>query len=110
MNPNPLAHIQVVIHMLLAYFDAVGFLLRTYTCIHLQRIYTHVYIHRCILSTCTHPSCDTYVYWVTLVSCFLHTRRCIRLQMHTFTCIPSNISIHVFVSICNLAGVYKVSI
>ena len=88
MNPNPLAHIQVVIHMLLAYFDAVGFLLRTYTCI----------------------SCDTYVYWVTLVSCFLHTRRCIRLQMHTFTCIPSNISIHVFVSICNLAGVYKVSI
>jgi len=49
---------------------------------YLQFLYTHVYIHRCILSTCTHPSCDIYIwYWLADCDfiCLTHT------YMYTFT-------------------------
>jgi len=45
LNPNLPPNVQVVMHMLLAYLIAIGFLLRTYTCKYLQCTYTHVYLH-----------------------------------------------------------------
>ena len=77
----------------------------THTHTHGERARTHIYTRHPIHLQASKLWC-MYLIFATVLSFVSHTRTCIHLQKRTFTCIPWNISIHVFVSICNLACVY----
>ena len=82
-NPNPLVHVPAVLYMFLAYYDAIGFLLRTYyalTHFYVYNIYIHK--HTCIIASYPLARVQVVIYtfdigWLTVISFFLHARICI---------------------------------
>ena len=75
--PNPLAHVQAVLYMFLAYFDAIGFLLRTYyALIHFYVYNIYIHMHTCIIASYPLARAQVVIYifdigWLTVISFFL---------------------------------------